>query len=212
MSEKQLEILKINECFDSILKYTTPLMNQQTEGSTVNSYQYARYLSIQLYFTKRLDGLNKSESSLHAAKFYWLNNSQSFRAKTIVRWAKEFYEHHCLSKHSQGAHVKRESFVSDNDVKLRVLELIKTTKPAERSLKYLKTQIEENIVPSLLGTTGNISITALSNYLYEWGYQYRKNKKQIFFDGHEREDVVEYRNSWSKRMMKYMKRSDFYDG
>lgn len=57
-----------------------------------------------------------------------------------------------------------------------------------------------------------VSLTTLSNYLYEWGYQYRKNKREIFFDDHEREDVVAYRNVWSQRMVEYMGRSDFYEG
>ncbi|KAG2211566.1 hypothetical protein INT45_003504 [Circinella minor] len=45
------------------------------------------------------------------------------------------------------------------------------------------------------------------------GYKYRANKKDVYFDGHERTDVVEYRNEWSKRMMEYKKlMKDFTEG
>ena len=56
------------------------------------------------------------------------------------------------------------------------------------------------------------SEATVSKYLYEWGYAYRKNKKTIYFDGHEREDVVAYRRLWSKRMLEYMEKMDFYSG
>lgn len=47
--------------------------------------------------------------------------------------------------------------------------------------------------------------------MYEWGYSYRKNKKTVYFDGHERDDVREYRDAWSKRMVQYMEKMDFYN-
>lgn len=211
-SSKQLEIIKITSCLDDIKKFTTPIMNIKQDGNAVNSYHHARYLSVNLYFKKRLEGLNKGEASLFAANFYWPKNSPAFRARTIIKWANEFYDNKCISKHNQGAHVKRESFFSDNDVKLEVLSMIKKMRPSERILKDIKNNIEESVIPSTLGTSGTVSLTTLSNYLYEWGYQYRNNKREIFFDGHEREDVVEYRNEWSKRMIEYMTRSDFYEG
>lgn len=211
-TSNHLELAKINNCIKDILPFTTPIMNMKADGSTVNSYHYARYLSVLEYFKKRLEGSNKGSASLYAAEHYWPKNSPSFRARTIIEWAKEFYENRCISKHSQGAHVKRESFLSDNDVQTKVLDMIKKMKPAERNLKDIKKQIEEVIVPSVLGTSGTVSATTLGHYLYEWGYQYRKNKRAIFFDGHEREDAVAYRNEWSKRMVEYMKRSDFYEG
>ena len=37
----------------------------------------------------------------------------------------------------------------------------------------------------------------------EWGYLYRKFGKDIFFDGHERPDVIEYRKAWALRMLQY---------
>ncbi|CAG8757450.1 5274_t:CDS:1, partial [Cetraspora pellucida] len=34
----------------------------------------------------------------------------------------------------------------------------------------------------------------------------------IYFDGHEREDVQEYRKEWAIRMMNYQKKMEQYDG
>ena len=73
-------------------------------------------------------------------------------------------------------------------------------------------KINEEIAPSIVGKVGSVTTLTLSNYLHIWGYWYRKNKKAIFFDGHERADVVAYRKEWSKRMMNYIEQSDIYEG
>ena len=92
------------------------------------------------------------------------------------------------------------------------MELVRKTNPAERSLPHLLVTISEEIAPSIIGTAGHVTEPTLANYLHAWGYSYKKNKKAIFFDGLEREDVIEYRNAWSVRMMEYIKRSDYYQG
>lgn len=118
-----------------------------------------------------------------------------------------------LSNHSQGVHVKRSSFLNDSDVKLMVLEEIRKTRPAERSLVVIKKFIDDVVVPSILGVPNrSVCETTLSKYLHEWRYMYRKNKKAIYFDGHEREDVIAYRDEWSRRMMSYMESMEFYAG
>ncbi|OAD06486.1 hypothetical protein MUCCIDRAFT_107063 [Mucor lusitanicus CBS 277.49] len=111
---------------------------------------------------------------------------------TIVKWAKEFLREGELSDHSQGVHSKRESFINDSDVKAMVPEEIRMTKPAERSLICIGNNSQQ--VP------------------VRGGYAYRKNKKMIYFDGHERKDVVAYRILWSKRMMDHIQKMDFYSG
>ncbi|KAG1489580.1 hypothetical protein G6F47_012193 [Rhizopus delemar] len=108
---------------------------------------------------------------------------------------------------------------ADNNVAYRamtiemVLEEIRRMKPTERSLVTIKKSIDEVVIPSKLGVIMQlVPESTLSNYLHEWGYVYRKNQKTIYFDGHEREDMVEYRNVCSKRMLEYMEKMDFYSG
>ena len=189
-------------------------MNLRNEDNSINKYNQIRYLAIQLYFQNRINGLNKGESAKAAANFFWHNKcSKFYRQKAIIKWATEFLEKKSLSNHNQGAHVKRVSFLSDNDVKMRILDHIRVTKPQYRSIDGIMEFIDSDIVPSLLGVPADsVGKTTLARYLYEWGYTYRKNAKTIFFDGHEREDVVEYRQEWSRRMLEYMERSEFYEG
>jgi hypothetical protein len=137
-------------------------MNKRIEGSTAETCNQVRYLSIQLYFKKRLEGSKKREASEEAARFFWPNSSKQYRPRAILKWAMEFLKQDRLSNHSQGAHIKRESFLSDNDVTLKIVIMVQKTRPALRSLVYIKKFIDEEIIPSLLGVTGTISIVTLS--------------------------------------------------
>ncbi|OAD08036.1 hypothetical protein MUCCIDRAFT_158274 [Mucor lusitanicus CBS 277.49] len=214
LSSNQREIIQINEMLEKLQNFIKPVMNQKSEGSKAATYNFVRYTSVNFYFLKRLEGVKVGQASAEAAKYLWGYDASSYRAMTIVQWAKEFLREGKPSDHSQGVHSKRKSFLNYSDVKAMVLEEIRKTKPAERSLVVIKQFIENVVVPSFLGVVGrSVSETTLSRYLYKWGYAYRKNKKMIRFDGHKREeDVVAYRILWCKRMMEYIQKMDFYSG
>lgn len=206
------ELAKIRLIYNSLYKFTEPVMNKRQENSEVNAYNFSRYSAVKYYFEKRLEGFNKGDASKAAAKFHWENASKFYRPNAIVCWAKEFLENEKLSEHSQGAHTKRLSLLSDNDIKKEILDFIIKTAPAQRKLDLFLEYINNEVIPSSLGVPGTITKTTLAAYLEKWGYSYRENKKAIFFDGHEREDVVAYRNDWSQRMVQYMELSEFYEG
>ncbi|CAG8854359.1 8919_t:CDS:2, partial [Gigaspora margarita] len=45
-----------------------------------------------------------------------------------------------------------------------------------------------------------------------WGFHKKTIGQQIYFNGHEREDVQEYHKKWVIRMMNYQKKMEQYDG
>ncbi|KAG1439609.1 hypothetical protein G6F46_013942 [Rhizopus delemar] len=172
--------------------YVKPVMNSKDKENTVERYSFLQYSSIYTYFIKRIEGIPITLASREAARIHWADNSVAYRAMTIVKWAKEYLSQGVLSRHRQGVHSKRKSFLNDADIKEMVLEEIRRMKPAERSLVTIKKFIDEVVIPSKLGVIMQpVPESTVSNYLHEWGYAYRKNKKTIYFDGHEREDVVE---------------------
>lgn len=74
-----------------------------------------------------------------------------------------------------------------------ILEEIIKIKPAERLLVISK-KLTDDVVTMLDVPSKYVSETTISRYLFGWGYAYKKNKKMIYFDGHEREDAVRYRD------------------
>jgi len=61
-------------------------------------------------------------------------------------------------------------------------------------------QVNSVIIPSLgLNTGGHkISESTACRWLTKLGYELKEMKKGIYVDGHEREDVVTYRNKFLK--------------
>ncbi|KAI8366930.1 hypothetical protein EDC96DRAFT_591520 [Choanephora cucurbitarum] len=62
---------------------------------------FYRYLSVKLYFSKRLQGMNKGSSAREAVKYYWPDNNEKYRSATIIQWATQFIEEGLISEHQQ---------------------------------------------------------------------------------------------------------------
>ncbi|CAG8855513.1 24430_t:CDS:2, partial [Gigaspora margarita] len=92
-----------------------------------------------------------------------------------------------LSSHQQGKHSKRLSLLSDEDISLAAHTWLRSISPKDRSPLSLKKELEATIFSKLLGVP-------------------------VYFDGHEREDVQEYRKSWASRIINYRKKMDQYCG
>ncbi|CAG8592250.1 19196_t:CDS:2 [Cetraspora pellucida] len=113
----------------------------------------------------------------------------------ILRWHKDAAKHlrtenyfiktEELLPYCQGKHTKLESLIDAKDF----------------------TYIEDTLFPKLIGHIKEDTILKRTcrNYMYLWGFKYDERRKSIFFDGHEKPDVVAYRNEWLKRMFVYKK-------
>ncbi|KAF8957072.1 hypothetical protein BDZ97DRAFT_1603780, partial [Flammula alnicola] len=67
-------------------------------------------------------------------------------------------------------------------------------------------------VQQRLGTRARgIHVRTARRWLHKLSWRYRQKKKGMYIDGHEREDVVEYRNKFVKRWKEYEKRFIIYD-
>ncbi|RIB29335.1 hypothetical protein C2G38_1924544, partial [Gigaspora rosea] len=122
----------------------------------------------------------------------------------IREWSKDFLEQGTLPRHQQGKHAKRESLLDDEDLKLAPCTWLRSISPKDP----LKKELETNIFPKLLGVPIIISESTTQKFMHLWGF----HKKTVYFDGHEREDVQEYRKGWAMRMMNYQKKMEQYDG
>lgn len=191
--------------------------NQATRPEADKAHEM-RYLTVKLYVTNMLDqDMSMSKASVQAAKALVERKEnmthRSFVCKSIRHWAREFAECGYISKSNRGRHVKRISFLSQEEVREKCIEWQRGVKPMERDIQAFKSFIDNELAPSYNeGKPGNVSIRTIRRYLHLWGFKYRKNTKGIYVDGHERDDVMEYRYNWSKRMMVWKKAMEEYDG
>ena len=117
-----------------------------------------------------------------------------------------------LPFHKQGKHSKRESLLSDEDIVNAICIWIRSQPPQERTILKIKEHIETNILPHKLGVPASIGETTLLQFMHIWGFRNRQSGQQIYFDGHEREDVQEYQKDWTSRMMEYRKKAKEFEG
>ncbi|SAM02738.1 hypothetical protein [Absidia glauca] len=176
-------------------------------------------------------GTSPAQASILAAKSTYQGRSpesmQRRRADAIRGWAEEFVVDGGISRSRQGKHVKSVSILGGEDMKVQCLEWLKGMKPMARDIYLLKKLIDKKLASgTCLDTLQNenenendgdskqtgVSVNTIRNYLVKWGFSFRKNIKGIFFDGHERPDVVTYREAWATRMMNKSRSMTMYEG
>jgi len=174
---------------------------------SVSAYDHSRHLTTKLYLGQILEGKQKVETSLALAKNVWKKGD--YMARCIRNWGKEFMETGELKQHQQGAHNKVLSFADDEDFKEKCLIWLRTQKAENRSPSALKRFIEEELFPKMTGNSiakATIHEETCRRYMCLWGFNYDTHHKGVYMDGHEREDVKQYRREWSAFMMDMEKR------
>ncbi|GES78031.1 hypothetical protein GLOIN_2v1785920 [Rhizophagus clarus] len=114
----------------------------------------------------------------------------------------------------QEKHTKLESLLDDEDFKEECLTWLRQQKPESCTPENLKIYIEGMV---FLKLTGHIKKDIIlektcQNYMHLWGYKYDERKKGVYYDGHERPDVIKYRKEWLERMFGYQKFMKNFDG
>ncbi|KAJ8101608.1 hypothetical protein POJ06DRAFT_237718 [Lipomyces tetrasporus] len=117
-----------------------------------------------------------------------------------------------LSK--RGKHTKCTSALDDEEVREQCLSYFQSLPPNARSATKLKANYEQVVYPEVSGSMNKatISLTTITRYLQLWGFSLKGHTKDIYYDGHERTDVVDYRKSWAATMMDYRTKMREYGG
>ncbi|KAK9337632.1 hypothetical protein V1521DRAFT_368343 [Lipomyces starkeyi] len=93
------------------------------------------------------------------------------------------------------------------DVKLKCIEYFRSIPINQRTATAMKSFYENTIYPEISGDCAKVTI-----YLATRGFSLGRHSEDIYFDVHEREDVVHYRQRWAQRMMAYRSQMREYDG
>jgi hypothetical protein len=122
-------------------------------------------------------------------------------------------EHKKLPDFKMGQHGKRFSPLKIREVAQDVQKKILEIKTGFRSLPFLCHLINTKVIPDHMdGAEGRTTCRTLAKHMRQWGFKLATTGKNVYYDGHEREDVVKYRGEWAKRMMEYKRRMDVFTG
>ncbi|CAG8486586.1 8750_t:CDS:2 [Dentiscutata erythropus] len=157
----------------------------------------------------RLDDINKQygqgkmNASIQIAKMIW--NKGDYMSRCIRKWGDLYIKSGELLSYRQGKHKKSISLLDDDNFLEGCQEWLRQQSPESRSPRALKMYIEETLLPKIGHTKDIISEKTCHTYMHALGYKYDERKKGVYYDGHERPDVVLYRKGWLERMFKYKK-------
>jgi len=132
-------------------------------------------------------------------------------ARKLRKWIKDFLHDEKLPLHRYGGY--HSSILEDEDFRRDIqLHLTEIAKKGYIRAQDIVDYVATREVQARLGTRARgIHVRTARRWLHKLNWRYRQKKKGMYIDGHEREDVMEYRRGFVERWKEYEKRFVIYD-
>ena len=199
-------------------KFTGLRCNAQVEKrlSGVSKYDFLRYLAIEKYLQLLHNGngsSRKMSASIAIASEHFPKQNCEHQARKIRNWADFFLKTQKLPVHRQGAHIKTKSLIHDEDVIRECRGWLRSQRADVICGSNFSLWIEEKLHVLLnLPKPIVVSESTARRWMHSLGLTYGGFSKGLYHDGHEREDVVQFRHEFLDRMLYYETRMRKYGG
>jgi hypothetical protein len=174
---------------------------------SLSTFDYFRMQCLALYFTYVLNGEGKVESSSRTVLSVLgkqKNRGNEWAARCLRKWADYFLLHGRLPPRFQGKHVKHTSLLTNEDIKWACLKWLRNAKFEDRKVLLLQAFLRDKVIPQHLNINNHcVPESTIIRYMRKWGYTFRRDGQDVYYDGHEREDVVAYRQIFVAKMIQY---------
>ena len=211
-SERQ----KMIELMDELVEATRIRNNQRIEKSNqnVSKADFIRLLAVRRYYEMVLENpQSKMESSYTIACELFKDSGKINKATSIRRWAGHYLEYKVLPPLQQGCHQKTESLVDCEDIRAECLSFLRQVDPNLICGRFFADWVKKELHQRLeYPNPINLSDRQATSWLKKLDFQFKKQRKASNVDGHERDDVVDYRQGFLNRMSQYEKRMYKYIG
>ena len=139
-------------------------------------------------------------------------NKGPWQARLIRSWANQWLKNGIIVTSKRGRHAKVRSFLLHEDLKLQVTEYLRAHKFKLNVANFVKF-VEDEVIPTLgIEEKTSISCSTAHEWLHILGWEYKDHSKNIYFDGHEREDVVADRHRFLWQWAELRERMATYEG
>ncbi|RIB17724.1 hypothetical protein C2G38_2087645 [Gigaspora rosea] len=137
-------------------------------------------------------------------------NKGPWHARVIRTWANQWLSKGEISTSLRGCHVKTKSLLSHEDFKLNIIQYLRANKFKITPKQFVKF-VEYEAIPALgIEEKTTISIRTAQIWLHRLGWNYKGHSKDIYYDGHERDDVVRYRQQFLEQIANLRPRMAVY--
>ncbi|RPA83521.1 hypothetical protein BJ508DRAFT_375057 [Ascobolus immersus RN42] len=181
-----------------------------------------RAVLIFLNFQASLPGTRLALATLAAKGF----RRGVYLARKIITWERQWRDSSTrqIEEGKRGCHVKTRSWFNDEGVQLAARSFIQKCGPKQFSAYTLakaigdhlessratnilqETFVDAGLEDAVLPRTRRIKARTARSWLGKMGFKYCRVTKTVFIDGHERDDVVAYREEFVKTWLEYRKR------
>jgi hypothetical protein len=178
-----------------------------------NVFDHLRLLSVRKFLQFVQEGRDLIGSSVMVADMVF--SGGSFKATCIRSWAKYYLEFGVLLEHRQGKHQKTKSLIDDEDVYNKCRKWLRSQKDGEVMPATFAKYVNETLIPSFTGAPLKNNVTPETCRVWlvsKFDFEYHEHRQGVYFDGHERPDVVEYRGKFLEQMFAYQRRMATFEG
>ncbi|KAH9068308.1 hypothetical protein EDB83DRAFT_2518668 [Lactarius deliciosus] len=235
---KQAHSQELKDALLDIEKLLTSKKTQFIAG--VNGLQSKRTRSIQtclhMVVNNKRHLINASERAAESQGF-----AVKWGGQMVRQWVKIWIKSRELPKSKRGSHKKVFLLLDDPEVQTELRSYIRTNKWSmnprklsdltknklipDEAKKYLRNVVETEMPTGLknylelellpriqMKVLKGVSLRTACRWLHKEGFKYTAHKKGLYFDGHEREDVIEYhQNVFLPLMQEYAKQLVFFE-
>jgi hypothetical protein len=181
---------------------------------TLTGKEVTQLLLIRNFATLRLKGHSRIAASIEIAHQWHENNTPTYFARRVCALARHYQLFEQLPQEKRGGTGKASSLLNNPSVK-------------HAARNWLASQASGQVTPHIFHNALNTIILPMLNiqlkkplcertarrWLIKLGWRLTVLRKGVYMDGHERPDVVEYRNSiFLPKMAKYEKRMTHFEG
>lgn len=192
---------------------TPNIIQQRHLQQSTNEWRFMCLLAIRQYFQRIRQETGKLRISEEIAKFLFPDKSPVHQGRLIRIWADHYLHFGDMPERQQGLHVKVRSLIHDDDVQRILRTYIRSESENALTSCSLSQWVKDNLHQKTnLAFPVTISEKTSQRWLKILGLTYGRYRPGLYNDGHERPDVVRYRESFLQRFERYEQLMIQYEG
>ena len=205
----------LQDAIDHISRFTNLSAGRihEKRAAEYSKFDFVRLIAVERYLKAIFaDPRSKCRSSLFIASQLFEKGTE-WKALTIRTWADHYIVHHSLPQSQRGRHQKVRSTIDSEDVRLACLSWLKSVNANQITSRSFAEWVRENLHNELdVPISVNISERQAVRWLRLLGFTRKEHSKGTYVDGHERADVVQYREQFLQRISDYQTRMIHFVG
>jgi len=166
----------------------------EKNSKTLPLSQLNQLLIISNFATLCLKGISQTQASLEIAR-QWHEGQGNWFARRVRALARHYQIFEALPIEKRGGSGNSRSWLYDEQVKTRTRDWLTSQKTGDVTPRRLQSALNGTIFPELnINLANGISERTARRWLIKLGWRRTVVRKGVYMDGHEHDDVVEYRN------------------